>query len=139
MNKEGDNMESKNPFSILGEGKLHITSLNGEAIELDCCTINAEVKVDDQRNTRERILNDAIRCVCSDRDDQYGSPEDCFYVISQFWSTYLNKDVSPKDVAAMMGLLKIARIQNGKAKADNWVDLAGYAACGAELEEIYNN
>lgn len=138
MNKEGDGMQNKNPFSILGEGKLHITGVNDEAIELDCRIINAEVKVDDPRNTRESILNDAIRCVYSDRDDQYGSPEDCFYVISQFWSTYLNKDVSPKDVAAMMGLLKIARIQNGKAKADNWIDLAGYAACGAELEDIYN-
>lgn len=41
----------------------------------------------------------------------------------------------PEDVAAMMALLKIARIASGHAKADNWVDLAGYAACGGEIEE----
>ena len=34
----------------------------------------------------------------------------------------------------MMALLKIARIAGGNAKADNWIDLAGYAACGGELE-----
>jgi predicted membrane channel-forming protein YqfA (hemolysin III family) len=36
--------------------------------------------------------------------------------------------------AAMLALLKIARIASGHAKADNWVDLAGYAACGGEIE-----
>jgi hypothetical protein len=34
----------------------------------------------------------------------------------------------------MMALLKVARIATGHGKADNWVDLAGYAACGGELE-----
>lgn len=34
----------------------------------------------------------------------------------------------------MMCLFKIARIATGHGKADNWVDLAGYAACGGELE-----
>lgn len=36
----------------------------------------------------------------------------------------------------MLGLLKIARIATGHGKADNWVDLAGYAACGGELERL---
>lgn len=31
-------------------------------------------------------------------------------------------------------LLKIARIATGHGKSDNWVDLAGYAACGGELQ-----
>lgn len=34
----------------------------------------------------------------------------------------------------MMCLFKIARIATGYGKADNWIDLAGYAACGGELE-----
>ena len=33
----------------------------------------------------------------------------------------------------MMALLKIARIKTGKATEDSFVDLAGYAACGAEI------
>lgn len=39
-------------------------------------------------------------------------------------------------LSAAMCLFKIARIATGHGKADNWVDLGGYAACGGELEEI---
>lgn len=45
------------------------------------------------------------------------------------------KDVlGPDDVAAMMMLLKIARIATGEPKEDNWIDAAGYAACGGEIQ-----
>ena len=54
--------------------------------------------------------------------------------IAKFWGTYLNQQITPVDVAAMMALLKLARVAEGHAKEDNWVDLAGYAACGAEIE-----
>lgn len=40
--------------------------------------------------------------------------------------------ITAKDVAAMMGLLKVARIATGN-KADSFVDLAGYAACAGEI------
>jgi hypothetical protein len=33
----------------------------------------------------------------------------------------------------MMALLKIARIATGEPKADNYVDLAGYAVCAGEI------
>ena len=46
----------------------------------------------------------------------------------------LNQQITPVDVAAMMALLKLARVAEGHGKTDNWVDLAGYAACGAEIE-----
>ena len=35
--------------------------------------------------------------------------------------------------AAMLALLKLARIKHSEGRhRDSWVDLAGYAACGAE-------
>lgn len=40
--------------------------------------------------------------------------------------------INAKDVATMMGLLKVARIATGY-KEDNFVDLAGYAACAGEI------
>ncbi len=83
---------------------------------------------------RTDILEAAKRCVCGDREQDYGSPESNFSRIAEFWSTYLGFPVDAKDVAAMLALLKIARIASGHAKADNWVDLAGYAACGGEIE-----
>lgn len=83
---------------------------------------------------REEILDAAKRCVCGDREQDYGSPEQNFEKIAEFWSTYMGYPVVAHDVAAMLALLKIARITTGHAKEDNWIDLAGYAACGGEIE-----
>ena len=85
--------------------------------------------------TRKEILEAAIKTVCADRQDQYGEPERNLGNIAAMWSTYLGTEIVPKDVAAMMALLKICRIATGKPKTDNWIDLAGYAAIGAEAEE----
>ena len=92
--------------------------------------------------TREEVLAEAKKCVCGDREQDYGSPENNFVTIASFWTRYLtavglldrNKgNIGPDDVAAMMILLKVSRIASGNGKADNWVDIAGYAACGGEL------
>lgn len=92
---------------------------------------------------REEILEAARKCVCGDREEDYGAPEDNFVRISELWASYMRGrcvapdaaiTIRPNDVAAMMALLKIARIAGGDAKMDNWIDLAGYAACGGELE-----
>lgn len=89
---------------------------------------------------RYDVLASAGQCVCGDRDKNYGSPEDSFTTIARMWNAYLDakpvKVIDGKDVAAMMALLKVARIAAGVYKADNWIDLAGYAACGGEIEEI---
>lgn len=100
---------------------------------------------------RAEILDAAKRCVCGDREQDYGSPENNFKTIASLWNSYLygtgllieNNDpdawmgLDQKDVAAMMALMKIARIASGNAKEDNWIDLAGYAACGGEIETGY--
>lgn len=77
-------------------------------------------------------LKAAAECVCGSREEDYGSPEDNFAVIAALWTAYTGTDVTPKDVAMMMALLKIARAKAG-SKPDTYVDLAGYAACGAEI------
>lgn len=91
-------------------------------------------------------LKAAAECVCGSREEDYGSPENNFRTIASLWNSYLYgaglmenptphvwKGIKPKDVAAMMALLKVARIAGNRPKPDNWVDLAGYAACGAEI------
>ncbi|MCQ2316353.1 MAG: DUF6378 domain-containing protein [Bacteroidales bacterium] len=92
--------------------------------------------------TRAEILDAARKCVCGERDRQYGGPEQSFRVIADLWSTYLSAVISlpvcieGDDVAAMMALLKIARIATAAVPhPDSWIDLAGYAACGGELDE----
>lgn len=86
--------------------------------------------------TRETILDDALKAVCGDRDEQYGKPEKNFEVIADLWNVYLKDKVgvNAKDVALMMALFKVAREMSGKGKVDNLVDIAGYAACAAECK-----
>lgn len=95
--------------------------------------------------TRADILHAAEKCVCGQREQDYGTPEDNFETIAELWETYLRRAcvdeaggvyVDANDVAMMMALLKIARIAAGGGKADSWIDLAGYAACGAECEGV---
>ena len=83
---------------------------------------------------RADILKKANEIVTSDREDQYGSPEDNFSLIAKLWSDFLAFPVEPEEVAVMMILLKVARIYTGRGKIDNWIDIAGYAACGGEIQ-----
>lgn len=86
--------------------------------------------------TRPEILAAASRIVTGEREQQYNSPEQSFDKIAALWGAYLHFNISAVDVACMMALLKIARVKTGSGKADNWIDLAGYAACGGELEAM---
>lgn len=82
---------------------------------------------------RADILRAAEKCVCGQREQDYGSPENNFEIIAGFWTAYKSVPFTPNDVAMMMALLKIARIKSGGGTTDSFVDLAGYAACGGEL------
>lgn len=85
---------------------------------------------------RREILERAAEYVLKDRAADHGDLENNFRMIADLWSAYLSIrgiGVSPHDVAAMMALLKIARIASNPKHTDNWVDLAGYAACGGEV------
>jgi len=83
--------------------------------------------------TRQECLDAAAKAVLKDRAREYGDgPEDSFSAIAGMWSAYLGRPVSSADVACMMALLKIARLKANPHHGDSWVDVAGYAACGAE-------
>lgn len=82
---------------------------------------------------RADILHTSPQCVCGQREQDYGSPENNFQTIADFWSVYKGVKFSASDVAMMMALLKVARIKSGGGTEDSFVDLAGYAACGGEL------
>ena len=77
---------------------------------------------------RAEILDAAKACVCGEREQDYGTPEDSFGLIGQLWTVYMGTLFTAKDVAMMLALLKVARIHNGD-KMDSFIDLAGYAAC----------
>ena len=84
--------------------------------------------------TRGDILIEAHRIINGERLDAYGSPEDNFTKIADLWSAYLHWTITPLDVALMMTLFKIARIQTGSATKDSFTDAAGYIALGDEIK-----
>lgn len=87
-----------------------------------------------QLETRASILEAARKCVCGEREGEYGTPEDSFSSIARLWSAYCeDRNFSADDVACMMALLKVARIIHNPGHMDSWVDGCGYLACGAEI------
>lgn len=106
-------------------------------------------------NTKESICSEADRLVDGARQGTYGHPLDNFTNIAELWTAYLRgkaydfdpKDfvpepseveggfpratsdwLDPDDVAMLLVLLKVARLENGYHR-DTLVDIAGYAKC----------
>ena len=86
-------------------------------------------------HSRGSILDTAKEYVTKDRAADHGDMEDNFQRIAAYWNTHLGLVgvVRDTDVAVMMTLLKVARIHSNTTNADNWIDAAGYMACGGEL------
>lgn len=99
------------------------------------------------------IANEALRIVNGARRSAYGPPESNFERIAAIWNTYIEitdrKFVhgregcyratlrfTPTDVAAMMRLMKEARLCETPDHRDSYVDLVGYALCGAEVAGV---
>jgi hypothetical protein len=91
-------------------------------------------------SVRAEVLDTAKSHVMTDREATHGRPEQTFQRIADLWNAYLRPDedevhldLDGSDVAMLMALLKIARQRGNQANLDSYVDLAGYAACAAEL------
>ena len=88
---------------------------------------------------RSECLDKAKEIINGARQENYGSPEKNFKEIARYWSIFLDRDISATDVALMMVLMKLARLQNKPDHDDSWIDIAGYAANGAELATCRND
>lgn len=84
---------------------------------------------------RGQVLLDALNVINGERQNQYGNPEDNFEAIATYWTIYLGgrSCISGKDVAMMMTLLKVARIQTGTATWDSFLDACGYMALASDM------
>lgn len=133
------------------------TKLNliDEYLENDCINIQWREMITEYRNyltsakaepartedqaTRRQILEEAITAVCTDRNHQYGGPEQSFTAIAEMWTAYLHcsgHDITlyARDVSLMLAAFKLARaITSESPKTDTYADIAGYAACAGEL------
>ena len=94
---------------------------------------NADAGQKPEHWTRKRVLSEAERCVCGQREHDYGTPEDNFDRIAKMWSAYMGVEFNPVDVSMFMVMLKVARIKSGGGTMDSFVDGCGYFSCGGEI------
>lgn len=90
---------------------------------------------------RSEILMEAANIIANDRNVSYGEPRENLLAIRLMKDAYKRArelygiySYSPEHEEAMeMVLFKIGRIASGVPKADNYVDLCGYAGIAGEL------
>lgn len=76
---------------------------------------------------------DESSAIMQARGRQYADPATNHLRISHLWSTYLERYVSPQQVAGCMALLKIARSMESPEHLDHYIDAAAYFAISGEL------
>ena len=88
------------------------------------------------------VLEEAQTIIYGDREKTYGHPAKNLKTIANMWNAYMNNmddgnfNVTAKDVAAMMMLVKVARFANDPTHRDNLVDVCGYAALIERCDEV---
>lgn len=85
------------------------------------------------------ILLEAEEVVNGPRAQHYGEPSVNFGRIASLWNAWLDGrpvvdgPLDGYDVAYMMILVKLARLQHEPTHRDSMVDIAGYAGCAEKL------
>jgi hypothetical protein len=91
----------------------------------------------ERKLVREEILQAAIKHICKDREEEYGTPYENLQCADELIEVYLryNGDKDVKEEMLMM-LVKIARLITGGYKRDTVEDIAGYAALYGDRMEL---
>lgn len=96
----------------------------------------------DANTTAGGIIREAASIVDGARNQAHGDKERSFIAIAELWNAYLvsaldarpERVIQPRDVAAMMVLMKMARALHGDAShRDHYVDMVGYSGIMGEL------
>lgn len=93
-----------------------------------------------QQNTRAKVLSAADKAVNGTRDVAYGQPEDNFQRIVRLMNAHLQNrfgeaanELNAADIAMFLIMVKAGRLGGNQSHLDSYIDIAGYAACGAEV------
>lgn len=83
--------------------------------------------------TRETVLRNAEGLINGDRAAMYGDAHVAHDRIARVWSVILNQEVTAHQVCLLLAAMKMVRAAVNPEYTDSWVDMAGYAALGAEI------
>ncbi|WIC89450.1 hypothetical protein SEA_BAJUNIPER_26 [Microbacterium phage BAjuniper] len=90
---------------------------------------------------RGEVLESAFTIIHGDREKDYGRPIDSFTRLAEALNLVLRdrlkpgQELKPTDAVKLMLAMKLSRLAGGDEKDDTWIDLAGYAALGAEVRD----
>ncbi len=87
---------------------------------------------------RSDILAQADELITETRAAQHGDAHKQYTLIADRWSNLLGMPVSAEEAILMMIDLKLVRTLNSPRNADNWRDIIGYAALGAEIAKAHD-
>ena len=129
--------------------KLPLSSLlkeeyRGKCVDqIDTTSLGGDELPEHPLSSTPSILTEALEATSGDRRRDYDHALPNHQRIAFYWNAHLraigvlgkNAEISPADVAMLMILLKVAR-QVKTPKRDNLIDIAGYARCVAQIEEM---
>jgi len=88
-------------------------------------------------NHRDVLKNAAS--LLAERGKEYGPEHACFERSAKMATIALNKEISMYDVAMILAMNKIARLQESRTKSDHYIDLINYAAFAAQFSEQFGS
>jgi hypothetical protein len=83
--------------------------------------------------TRETVLRNANELINGDRAEMYGDASVAHDRIARVWSVILDTEVNAHQVCLLLAAMKMVRAAVNPEYTDSWIDMAGYAALGAEI------
>jgi hypothetical protein len=94
--------------------------------------------------TARAIASAAAKLVGGDRAETHGDKEENFGKTAVLWNAWLAirggpQPIDAHDVGVLLMLAKLARTQGGRYNPDDYVDMAGYAACAGEVAATVRN
>ena len=84
---------------------------------------------------RDKLLDTAKELVTGARAKDYGDAYENHERVAKLWSIILDKEVSVSQVYQCLTALKLSRLIVTPTHQDSWVDIAGYASLGGEVDE----
>lgn len=123
-----DDSDVKEPTESLVAKAFQFAMVTPEAVDQS----HSDTQTD-TATIRAQVLDQAKAFITQDRNSSYGGPEESFQKIAALWSVYFGRTFIAAEVSQALALLKLARLSSNPGHLDSWIDLAGYAACGAEV------
>lgn len=80
----------------------------------------------------EEILQKALQVFATGKNS-YGTPEIFFRNVAKRWSLIIGREIAAADVIKCMIEFKMERLDFDPTHTDSIIDVAGYAACLAEV------